>query len=161
MPKRQVFFSFHYENDCWRTQQIRNIGAIEGNSIVSPSTWEEVKRKGDDAIKTWIDTNLQNRSCTIVLIGSETAGRHWIEYEIIKSWKEKNGLFGIRIHNLKSLDGYSDHGTNPFDEIQFTDGTPLSRFIRTYDPNPSDAYNDIANNLENWIETAIKEAQNR
>ena len=39
MPKRQVFFSFHFKNDVMRVQQIRNIGVIEGNTPVSPSNW--------------------------------------------------------------------------------------------------------------------------
>ena len=33
--KRQVFYSFHYDNDAMRVQQVRNIGALEGNTPVS------------------------------------------------------------------------------------------------------------------------------
>ena len=73
MAKRQVFYSFHYANDAMRAQQIRNMGMIEGNSSVSPNEWEQVKRSGDSAIKKWIDNNMKNRSCVIVLIGSDTA----------------------------------------------------------------------------------------
>ena len=43
-PKRRVFYSFHYGNDCWRTQQIRNIGALDGNKPVSANDWETLKR---------------------------------------------------------------------------------------------------------------------
>ncbi|MGE4529116.1 MAG: TIR domain-containing protein, partial [Rhodospirillaceae bacterium] len=32
---RQIFFSFHYIPDAWRTSQIRNIGVIEWNKPVS------------------------------------------------------------------------------------------------------------------------------
>ena len=32
---KRVFFSFHYNNDNWRVQQIRNMGKVEGNSPVS------------------------------------------------------------------------------------------------------------------------------
>ena len=73
--KRQVFYSFHFKNDCWRTSQVRNIGVIEGNKPVSENDWEEVKRKGDDNIKKWISDQLKYRSCTIVLIGEETSER--------------------------------------------------------------------------------------
>ena len=83
--KRQVFYSFHYENDVMRVQQIRNIGAIEGNAPVSANEWEQVKRNGDSAIKRWIDQNMQNRSCVIVLIGESTASRQWVKYEIEKA----------------------------------------------------------------------------
>ena len=58
MTKRQVFYSFHFKNDSWRAGQVRNIGVVEGNMPVSSNDWEEVKRKGDDSIKRWIDTHM-------------------------------------------------------------------------------------------------------
>lgn len=51
MPKRQVFYSFHYDNDVFRVQQVRNIGAFEENEPVSPNQWEQVKKGGESAIK--------------------------------------------------------------------------------------------------------------
>jgi hypothetical protein len=35
----QVFYSFHFDNDVFRVQQIWNIGAIEGNEPVSKNDW--------------------------------------------------------------------------------------------------------------------------
>ena len=61
--KRQVFYSFHYKNDVMRVSQIRNIGALEDNKPVSDNDWEEVKRKGDDNVKKWINDNMKYRSC--------------------------------------------------------------------------------------------------
>lgn len=52
MAKIQFFYSFHYENDSWRASQVRNIGVLDGNSPVSSNDWEEVKRKGEDFVKT-------------------------------------------------------------------------------------------------------------
>lgn len=63
MPKRQVFYSFHFDNDVMRVQLIRNIGVIEGNTPVSANDWEELKRKGDSAVEKWIDENMKNRLC--------------------------------------------------------------------------------------------------
>ena len=60
MSKRQVFYSFHYDNDVFRVHQIRNIGAIEDNKPVSPNEWEEVKRGKEAKIKKWIDDNRSN-----------------------------------------------------------------------------------------------------
>jgi len=37
--KRQVFYSFHYDNDVFRVQQIRNIGMLEENTPVSVNEW--------------------------------------------------------------------------------------------------------------------------
>ena len=58
MAKRQIFYSFHYDNDVFRVQQIRNIGTLENNEPVSPNDWETVKRGGETSIKKWIDENL-------------------------------------------------------------------------------------------------------
>ena len=38
--RRRVFTSFHYIPDNWRASQIRNMGKIEGNGIVSANKWE-------------------------------------------------------------------------------------------------------------------------
>ncbi|MFH0985926.1 MAG: TIR domain-containing protein [Candidatus Omnitrophota bacterium] len=158
IKKRRVFYSFHYVPDCWRASQIRSIGALEGNSPVSDNDWEEVKRGGDDAIKRWIDNQLEGKSCTIVLIGTNTAGRKWIDYEINKSWQEKKGIVGIHIHNLKSASGIqSPKGINPFSSFTFNNG-PFSNIVRTYDPagyTSTDVYKNIQLNLASWVDEAI------
>ena len=156
MAKRQVFYSFHYDNDVFRVQEIRNIGALEDNKPVSANEWESVKRGGEASIKKWIDDNLRYKSCVIVLVGEETANRKWVRYEIEKAWELGKGLVGVYIHNLKDpRTGKSSKGKNPFDQFEFNDGTKLSSVVNCYNPNPNDAYNEIKNNLEDWIEEAI------
>ena len=49
---KSVFYSFHYDRDAWRVQQIIQMGALEGQPILNAQQWEEVKRKGDAAIET-------------------------------------------------------------------------------------------------------------
>lgn len=154
--KRQVFYSFHFDNDVFRVQQIRNIGVIEGNNPVSANEWEEVKRKGDSAIERWIDDNMKYRSCVIVLVGEQTANRRWVKHEILKAWNEKKGLLGIFIHNINCMrNGKGNKGANPFDLISMSDGSKMSKHVKCYDPNYTDAYNDIATNIDSWIEQAI------
>ena len=58
-PKRQIFYSFHYKNDVFRVQQIRNMGVLDGNEPVSANDWETVKKGGDKAIIKWIDDNMK------------------------------------------------------------------------------------------------------
>ena len=156
MPKRQVFYSFHYKNDVMRAAQVRNIGAIEGNAPASSNEWEEIQRKGKVAVQNWIDNAMQNRSCVVVLVGSETASREWVQYEIKKAWSEGKGLLGIYIHNIKDpKTGTCKQGANPFE--QFTVGNKkLSELVKCYNPKSTDAYNDIADNIADWIETAIE-----
>jgi len=95
--KRQVFYSFHFDNDVMRVQQIRNMGLIESEEPVSPNTWEQIKRTEKD-VKDWIDENLKGKSCLVVLIGSETATRPWVIYEIQKAWEQGKAVVGIFIH---------------------------------------------------------------
>ena len=159
MP-RKVFYSFHYSSDNWRVSQVRNIGAIEDNKPASDNDWETIKKGGSAAIERWIDNQLIGRSCTVVLIGKNTADRHWVNYEIIKSWNQKKGLLGIYIHNLKDRDQRSTiKGKNPFDSLQFTESRKkLSTVIPTYDPPYTDSkavYAYIKANIEKWIEDAI------
>ena len=157
MAKRQIFYSFHFDNDVMRVQQIRNIGALEENKPVSANDWEEVKRGGKVAIEKWIDDNMQYKSCVVVLVGSETANRNWVRYEIEKAWNDGKGLLGIYIHNLKCpRNGTCSQGANPFDSFTFTNGgQKLSTVIKCYNPKSNDAYNDIAANIETWVEDAI------
>jgi len=163
MAKRQVFYSFHFDNDVMRVQQIRNMGVIEGNTPVSANDWEEARKK-PGAIEKWIDDNMKYRSCVIVLVGSETANRPWVKYEIKKAWGDGKGLVGIYIHNLKdprtSNDppyyGKCSQGQNPFDQFNFDSGKKLSNVVKCYNPSSTDVYNDIKNNIENWIEEAIQ-----
>ena len=55
MAKRQIFYSFDFDYDVMRVQQIRNIGFLEDNKPVSANKWEEIRKKGYDAIKEWVD----------------------------------------------------------------------------------------------------------
>lgn len=156
MAKKPVFFSFHYANDVMRVQQIRNIGALEGNEPVSANDWEVVKKGGDTSIKRWIDDNFKYKQCVIVLVGEDTSNRQWVKYEIKKAWEDGKGLLGIHIHNLKCPRyGKSKKGINPFDQFTFKDGTKLSSKVSCYDPNAIDAYGDIAKNIEAWVNKAI------
>lgn len=156
---RQVFFSFHYDADHWRASQVRNMGLVEKNPLVSDNAWEEITQGGDPAIEAWINAEMNGRTCAIVLIGSGTANRKWIDYEITKAWNDGKGVFGICIHSLKNKDGnQSSKGLNPFDYLHFVGGEPLSTKVKTYDPpytTSTYAYDFIKQNLSDWVETAI------
>lgn len=157
--KRQVFFSFHYEPDAWRAAQVRNIGALDGNAPFSDNDWEQVKRGGDAAIERWIASEMQYRVCTVVLVGSETAGRKWINYEIVKSWNDGMGVVGLYIHGLANQTGMQSlQGPNPFDLIPGPYGGRLSSVVKCYNPGGYDSgehYAWISNNLANAVEEAI------
>lgn len=158
---RQAFYSFHYIPDNWRASQVRNMGVVDGSQPASDNDWETVKRGGDAAIQRWIDGQLTGRTCTVVLIGTETARRKWIDYEIHSSWNGNKGVLGIHVHNLKDASGnQARKGTNPFAHIRMKpDGAALSSLVKAYDPPYSDSkmcYDHIKQNLAAWIEEAIR-----
>ena len=102
MP-RHVFFSFHYAKDIFRVNQIRNLPEIVDEAAAGfkdKSLWEESKTKGDAVIKALIDRALVGTSVSVVCIGSETAGRKYVDYEIERSISRGNGMLGVRIHHL-------------------------------------------------------------
>src|SRR5690606_38973156 len=152
MMKRKVFYSFHFGSDVMRVQQVRNIGAIEGNEPVSPNQWETVKQRGDLAVRRWIDENMKYKSAVIVLIGEQTWNRRWVKYEIEKAWNDGKAVLGIYINNIKCpRNGTCKKGKNPFDYVKLNYSTTLSALVKCHDPG-LDAYNTINLNIENWIE---------
>ena len=157
---RKVFYSFQYLPDNWRASQVRNIGVVEGNQPAKDNDWETVTKGGDKAIEKWIDEQMAGRSCVVVLIGSATANRRWINYEIKKAWHSSKGLVGVHIHGLKNSEGRTCvKGTNPFDGFTLKNGTEhLSSVVKVHDPIGSDSaavYRHIKDNLEKWIQEAI------
>lgn len=174
MPKRQVFYSFHFANDFWRVQQVRNMGMLEGNTPVLPNEWEEVKRKGSCAIRNWIDEAMRYRSCLVVLYGQETYSREWVQYEIEHAWNTGKGVAAISIDRLGDQNGQqSIRGKNPLSNFvvdtctgKIRKGTcslygekRLVNIAPTFDTTSRTseyAYSDIKDNLEWVIEEAIK-----
>jgi hypothetical protein len=102
---RRVFFSFHYERDIFRVSQIRNSGITKGSyeqsGFIDHADWESLERQGDDAIKRWINSQLNGASVSVVLIGAETFNRPWVNYEIQQSYSDRKGMLGVYIHQLK------------------------------------------------------------
>jgi len=159
---RRCFYSFHFDPDSWRAATVRQIGSIEGNSPASDNEWEAITSGADkdQKIRNWIDGQLHGKSSVVVLVGSATANRKWINYEIIKAWDKGLGVVGINIHGLKNSSGQiALPGANPFDYI--THGPTkklLSSIVKRYDPQGADSkarYEWIAKHLSDAVEEAI------
>lgn len=150
---KTVFYSFHYGKDVHRVQLVRNVNALEGQPLLNSQKWEEVRRQGNKSIQAWIDKEMSYKRVVIVLIGSETATREWVLYEIQRAWTLKKPLLGIRIHGLSSLGVVDTIGPNPFDQVPGVSGVPI------FDPTESNwqgridsraTYNTLTRNLETW-----------
>lgn len=144
---RRVFFSFHYQRDIFRVNQIRSMPNITGCAAAGfqdASLWEDAEKKGEAAIKKLIDDGLNNTSVTVVCIGAKTAGRKYINYEIQKSIDRGNGLVGVQIHHLR-------------DQNQNTDSAGEIPAKLTNGGYKSYKYVD-KEKLAKWIEDAAKDA---
>jgi len=155
---RKVFYSFHFDNDAWRAGQVRNIGVVDGSEPLKGNRWEDVKAKSDEEIEKWINDNLKDKSCLVVLIGSETSERKWVRYEIETAWNLGKAVCGIYVHKLKDANGeQSDEGNNPFDYFTIDDKN-LSEIAPVFKSSYSISqyvYDDIAENVEDLVEEAI------
>lgn len=155
---RRVFFSFHYENDVWRANVIRNSWLTKPNTeaagFIDAAAFENVKKAGEAGIKKWINEQLERTSVTVVLIGAETNNREYIKYELQKSYLKGNGLLGIYVHQIKDKNGsISNKGSNHFGEIgKDKEGKPVY-FSITY-PCYDWIDNDGFTNLGKWVEDA-------
>jgi hypothetical protein len=158
---RRVFFSFHYERDIWRANQVRNswVGRDrEDAGFWDAASWESIQRQGRDAVERWINTQLDGTSVTVVLIGTETSTREYVGYEIKRSHQIGNGMLGIYIQNLRDQRGYGDGpGANPFSNWQVTINGQVRNFRELYP-----VYDWVANNgyqnIAAWVEAAARAA---
>jgi hypothetical protein len=161
---RRVFFSFHYDEDIWRANEVRNSWITkdwEPNTPVDHASWEALKRKGDDAVKDWINKQLDGAGVTVVLIGAYTSTRKYVKYEVQRSSELNKGILGVRVHNLKNNKQLTSlYGLNPLDDVTkkvpFYVGSTymvdkkLSEIFKTYDYKLENGYQ----NFTKWVEEA-------
>ena len=142
---RRAFFSFKYK-DVSRAMVVRNSWVTQGKEaagFIDAADFEEVKRKGDTAIKNWIDNQLNGTSVTVVLVGAKTCSSRWVKYEIEKSIEIGNGLLGIDVSKIKDLQGNTSDRCGK-----------IPNGYNFYLWNNDDGYN----NMGDWIEKAAKDA---
>lgn len=136
-----------------RDWQVMDTGLVQANE------WQSIVAASNARIEHWISNQMKRVPCVIVLIGSKTADRPWVCYEIEKAWAEGKGVLGIRIHNLATKKRHKGPaGENPFDEV-IIDGRLISEIVPVYDPpftESAKVYDYIRENLDSWIRQAIQ-----
>ena len=138
---------------------VRNSWVVQGikdANFIDKAAFETVKRQGEQAIQNWIKRQLEGTSVTVVLIGAETLGRPYVQYEIIQSIIQGNGIIGVHINGIKDLKGdYSRQG-NIYTQIgSYSNGSPIyfnAIANGIYNYQRDDGYNNIGA----WIEAAAR-----
>lgn len=103
---RNVFVSYAHRLDQNEVDDFRRKYGQE-NMIFSDRSLDnlDLSHLSDETIKNnYIRPKLRNSSVTIVLIGAETGGRWWVDWEIYCSLRksngnERNGILGILLPN--------------------------------------------------------------
>ena len=158
---RKVFFSFHYDNDVNRAMTVRNSWVTQGAEkagFVDKAEFEKIQRQGTKAIENWIDNQLTGTSVTVVLIGSETLERDFVQYEIRKSIEKGNGIIGVKINGITDMKtGSKSSLCNIHTSIGIWSATKEKIYFDEiadgiYDYSTQDGYH----NLGAWIESAAK-----
>ena len=155
---RKVFYSFHYKPDISRVMIVRKRWVTQGgqmkSQVIDRAEFESVKRQGDLAVKRWISSQMNDTSVTVVLIGTETLIRPYVQYEIQKSVERGNGIIGVRINNIKDFNGYYSSAGNVMTPIMINGRSiPFSNIADAiYDYTSDDGYD----NLGDWVERAAR-----
>ena len=137
------------------------MGVLAGQPVLSSNRWEEVTGGTKQGIKRWIDEQMSDKSCAVVLIGRRTSEREWVNYEIVNAWNNGKGVVGIFIHNLGDMTRMqTTKGINPFWSIRVgRNKARLSSVVKAYDPprtTGKGCYAWIEANLPATVEEAIR-----
>lgn len=161
---KRVYLIYHHERDQWRAAVVRNrLFSVSG--IRPPqsdlSEWQELQREGERAIAEYIRSEMREASVAIVLLGSETSNRRWIDFEIVRAHEQGLGMLAIDVSGIPDASGSTaPHGGNPLTlwQGELNDGRhPLSDIYRTYDWIEDDG----PSNLSAWIDEAAHDAEVR
>lgn len=99
---RKTFVSYSHALDQHAADDFRKVFADDRNVFIDKSQREDIGWQADSTIKEKLKKDIRDSSVTVVLIGSETGGRPWIDWEIyyslsVQENNYRNGLLGILI----------------------------------------------------------------
>lgn len=118
---RRVFFSLHYNPDVQRSEVVKKSQFLRGKELAGffdSSAMEEAQRKDPDSLRLFLRKEMEGSSVVCVLIGQETAKRHWVRFEILQGLVDSRGIVGVRVHAIADFNRrVAQAGPNPFDVL--------------------------------------------
>jgi len=160
---RRTFFSFHFQPDNQRAEVVQQSWVTKGDrqsaGFFDGSAFETKKRTSEDALKDFLTEQLKGTSVTCVLVGSQTAFRPWVRYELVRSFHRGNGLLAVRVHSIRDWNSQpAAEGLNPFDNLAYRVANDRVYWQElnngswvNYDKVPSMALTDVAYDLNNQL----------
>lgn len=107
--RRKAFVSYHHRNDQHHYDEFSRI-FHDGYELITDNSLE---RRIDSADVNYVmrrirEHHLSGSSCTIVLCGSETPRRKYVDWEIMASLGQQMGIVGV---GLPTIEYFQNGGT--------------------------------------------------
>ena len=106
MAKRRVFVAYHHNGDQKAVEEFRrhfseDLEVFTDSSLERAADSEEV-----DYLTQVCREAIQGTSVTIVLVGRQTGGRKFVDWEIHYTLRREHGLLGIIVPGLDSKEAW-------------------------------------------------------
>ncbi|MEJ1339479.1 MAG: TIR domain-containing protein [Candidatus Sedimenticola sp. (ex Thyasira tokunagai)] len=96
--KRKVFISYHHAGDQWYCNTLGELITDVFDIATDRSIDRAIDSDNPEYVMRRIRENhISGTSCTIVLVGPETYGRKYIDWEIKATLDKQHGLLGINL----------------------------------------------------------------
>lgn len=96
--KRKVFVSYHHDNDQYWHDSFCQTYSSQLSVFTDTSLDRKLKSEDAQYINSTIkEEHIRGSSITIVLIGTETWKRRWVDWEIHATLDERHALLGIAL----------------------------------------------------------------
>jgi len=147
METTRVFFSFHFHQDRNRTRTVMEHWLAGDGTSATPFLTRrqlmEMIESGIPSIYAWVEAEIARCDASVVLIGANSSGRHFMEYEIAQSVRQHKPVIGVHIHGIPDASDQASHmGENPLFPM-----FPIYDWVE--DDGPA--------NLHAWVQAAIED----
>jgi|WetSurMetagenome_2_1015567.scaffolds.fasta_scaffold70499_3 hypothetical protein len=118
--KPRVFVSYHHDNDQCYADRFTRLFDSSYDVLTDRSLREPIKSADPDyTYQRLRDDFISGSSCTIVLCGSETCNRKYVDWEIKATLDKHHGLLGLLLPTHRpSFDGSYVVPNRLYDNIQ-------------------------------------------
>jgi hypothetical protein len=145
VPRREIFISYHHGDQFWKEMLVQEF-AIKWGVFTDGSLDDRIDSTQTEYVHRQIrEQFITGTSVTIVLCGSETWKRRYVDWEIHTTLLKRHGLLGLIVPNTPPI----SPGSFPVPQ-RFLDNASRYALLYSWPTSPSD--------LRLWIEDAIQRA---
>lgn len=97
--------------NAWKV--VRPDGGLGGRTFYDSSLWESRQLEDPETLKRLIREGVGYTSAVCVLVGTETAIRRWVRYEIACAVIDKRGLLAVHVNSIRHHQLLMPHAPGP------------------------------------------------